>query len=114
MKHAKLYSDLLQALKREPLIALGSLRGWGVGLGLNFGLISTVTITFLVVAFSSRAKILGECSTIQSPSALLFLCGDYVAHTNFIPRTKISPQRVSELRRLWPSVTARAACELVS
>ena len=27
----------------------------------------------LVVAFSSRTRILGECSTIQSPPALFFL-----------------------------------------
>ena len=54
----------------------------------------------VVVAFSSRARILGECSTIHSPPALLFFSGDYLAHTNSTVYARISPQWLSELRRL--------------
>ena len=46
-----------------------------------------------VVAFSSLARILGECSTIHSLPSL--------AHTNSTLCARISPQWLSELRRLW-------------
>ena len=34
--------------------------------------VDPVTMVVVVVAFSSRARILGECSTIHSPPALFF------------------------------------------
>ena len=59
--------------------------------------------------FSSLVRILGECSTILSTLALfffsfLFLRRDLLVHTNFILYGRISPQWLSELRRLWPNV----------
>ena len=66
----------------------------------------------MVVAFSSLARIWGECSTIRSPSALfklfiLFfyssLSGDSLTHTNSTLYARNSPQWLSELRRLWQS-----------
>ena len=67
----------------------------------------------MVVAFSSRARILGECSTIHSPPALFFLL-KWLAHTNSTLYAMISPQWLSELRRLWPSVHWRVVCEFAS
>ena len=33
------------------------------------------------------------------------VCGDYLAHTDSTLYARISPQWLSELRRLWPSVS---------
>ena len=57
-----------------------------------------------------------ECSTIHSPLVLFFffLSGDSLSHTNSTLLGRISPQWLSELRRLWPSVPWWVACELVS
>ena len=44
----------------------------------------------------------------------LFNGGDQLAHTNSALLAKISPQWLSELKRLWPSVPWRTAYELVS
>ena len=65
-----------------------------------------------VLAFSSLAMILWEGSTIHCPPAL-FLSGDQLAHTCSNFQARISPWWLSELRRLWPSVTRRVARELV-
>ena len=61
----------------------------------------------MVVAFSSRVRIWGECSTNRSPPALLFFlffkwrlaCASLYARN--------SPHWLSRLRRLWPSVQLR-------
>ena len=74
----------------------------------------TIDRHFLVAAFSSHARIwpaggggLGG-STIHSPPPLfcfVFLfSGDELAHASFTLWVWISPQRLSELRRLWTSV----------
>ena len=51
--------------------------------------------------FFSLARIVGECSTIHSSS-------------NVTIYARISPQWLIGLRRLWPTVPWRVACELVS
>ena len=75
----------------------------------------------MVLAFSSLARIWGDCSTIHSstihfPSALFFFFfnGDWLVHTNFTLWAGISPQWLSELSRQWLSVPWRVACEFVS
>ena len=69
----------------------------------------------VVVAFSSLAGIFEECSTIRSPAcAFFFLSGDEPSHTDPTLYARISPQWLSELRRLWPNVPLQAVCELVS
>ena len=51
----------------------------------------------VVVAFSSRARILGKCSTIHSPTSPFFT---WHAHTHSTLYARISPQWLNELRRL--------------
>ena len=55
-----------------------------------------------LLAFTSLARIWGECSTIHSPPALFFVVvfssGNYLAQTNFTFYVRISPQWLSELR----------------
>ena len=51
-----------------PLISLVSRVSLSGG-----GVVVVVVVVVMVVAFPSRARILGECSTIHSPLALLFL-----------------------------------------
>ena len=67
-------------------------------------------------AFSSRARILGECSTIHSLPALFIVSIIIISSRTLIPLlyARISPQWLSELRRLWSSVPRQVACELVS
>ena len=71
-----------------------------------------------VMVASSRAKILGECSTIHARLRFSIFFIFYWrlgrSHTNSTPLATISPQWLSELRRLWPRVPWRVACELVS
>ena len=70
-----------------------------------------------VVALSLLASVLGECSTVHSPCAFFFFffwSGYKLEHTNSTLFVRISPQWLSELRRLWPSVPWQVACELVS
>ena len=55
-----------------------------------------------VVAFSSRARVWGEYSTIHSRLRLFFsffFSGDQVAHTNSTLKARISPQWLSDGRR---------------
>ena len=64
------------------------------------------------VALSSLAKSFGEGLTIQSPPVFgfvfVFLSGDQLAHASFTSSffsVRISPQKLSKLRRLWLSVS---------
>ena len=68
----------------------------------------------MMMALFSRANIFGDCSTIRSPPALFFQVE--ISWRTKIPLclAKDSPQWLSELKRLWPSVPSRVACELVS
>ena len=61
----------------------------------------------VVVAFSSLARILGECSTIHSRPRFFYF---YFLLVEVGSRT----QCLSQLKRLWLSVHWRVACELVS
>ena len=72
------------------------------------------------MAFSPAHEDLGRRFLMtQSPPALLFVYhsfifnGDQLVHTNFTLCAMTSPQWLSELGRLWPSVPGRIACELV-
>ena len=84
----------------------------------------------LVMAFSSLARILGECSTIHSPPALFFflffkveissrtlipppLYYYYHYYYHYYYQARDNPQWLSELRRMRPSVSWRSACEIV-
>ena len=70
--------------------------------------------------FFLAERILWECSAIHSLPALFFSfffffwSEDQLAQPNSTLYTRIGPQWLSELRRLWPSVLWRVACELVS
>ena len=59
-------------------------------------------VVVVVVAFSSHARIFGDCSRINFLPALFFffLSGDYLAQTNFTLSARISPQWLSKLRQL--------------
>ena len=78
------------------------------------------TVYSIVVAFSSRARILRECLpalfSFFSPLLFspLFLKVEISSHTLIPLYARISPQWLSDLRRLWPSFPRRVACELVS
>ena len=77
-----------------------------------------VVVVVVVVAFSSLARILGECSTIHFPPAIVVVCccccclgsgGRGVVEISLrklIPLfyAKIGPQWQSELQRLWLNV----------
>ena len=65
---------------------------------------ASVMILVVVVAFSSLARILGECSIIHFPPAF-FLSGDWLVHTYSTLYARISPQWLSKLRRLWSNVS---------
>ena len=73
-------------------------------------------LTVVVVVFSSLARILGECSIIHSPPALFFLSEVEISSRTVSPLfyARVSPQWLSELRRLWPNVAWHVACVLVS
>ena len=59
----------------------------------------------VMAALSSLAKILGEGSAIHSPPALFFFFKvEISSRTNSTLWARISPQWLSELRRLWPNV----------
>ena len=80
-----------------------------------------VLMLLVVVAFPSLARILGECSAIHSTPALFFLFFfvfeveiSSFAYINSTLYARISPQWLSELRRLWPNVPSQVACKLVS
>ena len=64
--------------------------------------IDSVTVSHLshvvAAAFSSLARILGECSTSHSSTLIPH------AHTNSTLYARISPQWLSELKRLWLGV----------
>ena len=70
------------------------------------------------LAFSSLAGTLGKASTIHARRRLFFFfffrSGDQIAHTNLTFWDRISPQWLSQLRRLWPNVPDEFACALVS
>ena len=60
-------------------------------------------------AFSSLSMILGECSIIHSSLVLLFIFFFFfeveISSRTLIPLyARLSPQWLSELRRLWPNV----------
>ena len=74
----------------------------------------------VAVAFSSHARIWGEGSATHSLPALFFPSSSSflkwrsaLAH-QFYSLGLVTPQSLSELRRLWPSVTWRVTCEFVS
>ena len=75
-----------------------------------------MVVVVVVVFFSSLARILGECSTIHSLPALFIVSIIIISSRTLIPLlyARISPQWLSELRRLWSSVPRQVACELVS
>ena len=70
----------------------------------------------MVAAFSSLARISGECSIIHSPPALFFLSEVEISSRTVSPLfyARVSPQWHSELRQLWQNVPRQVACELVS
>ena len=94
--------------KSEP--CLKKKKGWGWG-GRHYR-------TALIGVFFLATRIFGEgFGDAFSACAFLFLffiSGDQLAHTNSTLYARIGPQWFSELRRLWPSVPRRVACELVS
>ena len=69
--------------------------------------------------FFLTAGIGGESSDMYFPPApflllLFFQLVEINSRFNFTPYARIGPQWLNELRRLWPSVQCRVACELVS
>ena len=70
----------------------------------------------LLVAFSSFWGFGGKVQSAFLACAFFFfgLSWDQIAHTIFLSYDRISPQWLSELRRLWPSVSWWVACELIS
>ena len=77
-------------------------------LGTKLSGINWVGTNLLVLrAFSSHAKILSVGSTNHFPSprwffvVVVFFSGDHFAHSNFTFKAVISPEWLSELRRLW-------------
>ena len=78
--------------------------------------IVTKLVVVVVVAFSSRARILGECSTSHSPPALFFFYVEISSRT-LIPLFRpgsVHSGSARCLRLLWPNGPWRVACQLVS
>ena len=55
--------------------------------------------------FFFAAKTFGEGAAFHSPPAFYCLSGDQLAHANSTLYASIGPQWLSELRRLWSSVS---------